>query len=98
MKFTDEKVVDGIVHYLDIKILDSETNTCFKDTHTHKSIHAFFSYALWRIKTAWVKVLFQQAVKICSNEELLNQEIEKISLFMSWNYSPITFQKHYYTI
>ena len=45
----------------------------------------FFSYALWRIETAWVKVLFQQAVKICSNEELINQEIEKISLFMSWN-------------
>ena len=45
----------------------------------------FSSYALWRIKTAWVKELFQQAGKICSNEELLNQKIKKVSLFMPWN-------------
>ena len=48
----------------------------------------FYSYAPWRIKTAWVKALFQRAVKICSTEELLNQQIKKISLFMSWNGFP----------
>ena len=47
----------------------------------------FFSYTPWRIKTAWVKALFQQAVKICNTEELLNQQIKKI-LFMSWNGFP----------
>ena len=50
----------------------------------------FFSYVPWRIKTTWVKTFFQQAVKICSTEELLNQQIKKISLFMSWNGFPIT--------
>ena len=57
-------------------------------THTHRSIHAFSSYAPWRIKTAWVKALFQRAVKICSTEELLNQQIKKISLSMLWNGFP----------
>ena len=51
----------------------------------------FSSYAPWRIKTAWVKALFQRAVKICSTEELLNQQIRKISLFMSWNGFPYGF-------
>ena len=39
-------------------------------------------------KKAWVKALFQRAVKICSTEELLNQQIKKISLFISWNVFP----------
>ena len=63
-------------------------------THTHTHTHTgqfmhFSSYAPWRIKTAWVKALFQRAVKICSTEEMLNQQIKKISLFMSWNGSQL---------
>ena len=58
-------------------------------THTHTGQFTHFSsYAPWRIKTAWVKALFQRAVKICSTEELLNQQIKKISLLMSWNGFP----------
>ena len=75
---------DGIVHYLDIKIVDNETDIYFKDTHTGQYMH-FSSYAPWCINTAWVTALFQRAVKICSTEELLNQQIKKISLFMLWN-------------
>ena len=84
LKFTVDKFDDDIVHYLDIKIVDNETHIYFKDTHTGQFMH-FSSYAPWRIKTAWVKALFQRAVKICSTEELLNQQIKKISLFMLWN-------------
>ena len=39
-------------------------------THTHTCQFTHFSsYAPWRIKTAWVKALFQRAVKISSTEE-----------------------------
>ena len=57
-------------------------------THIQGQYMHFSSYAPWRIKTAWVKALFQRAVKICSTEELLNQQIKKISLFMMWNGFP----------
>ena len=72
LKFTVDKFDDGIVHYLDIKIVDSEIDIYCKDTHTGQYMH-FSSYAPWRIKTAWVQALFQRAIKICSTEELLNQ-------------------------
>ena len=87
MKFTVDKFDDGIVHYLDIKTVDNETDIYFKDTHTGQYMQ-FASYASRRIKTTWVKALFQRAVKICSTEQLLNQQIKKISLFMSWNGFP----------
>ena len=45
----------------------------------------FSSYAPWCIKTAEVKALSQQAVKFCSTEEWLNQQINKTSLLMSSN-------------
>ena len=80
MKFTVDKFDDGIVHYLDIKIFDNETDI-YLDTHTGQYMH-FSSYAPWCIKTAEVKALFQQAVKFCSTEELLNQQINKTSLLM----------------
>ena len=48
----------------------------------------FSTFAPWHIKTAWIKALFHRAVKICSNEVLLNQQIKKISLFLSWNGFP----------
>ena len=31
-----------------------------------------------------IKTLFQRAVEICSTEELLKQQIKKVSLFMLW--------------
>ena len=53
----------------------------------NRKILHFSSYAPWRIKLAWVKVFFQWAVKMCSTEDLLNQQIKK-TLFMSWNGYP----------
>ena len=46
------------------------------------------TFAPWRIKTVWVKPLFQRAVTIRSNEVFLNQQIKKILSFMSWNGFP----------
>ena len=98
LKFTVDKFDDGIVHYLDIKIVDNETDIYFKDIHTHRSIHAFFFIRSMAYK-AWVKALFQRAVKICSTEESLNQQIKKISLFIYRGMdSPIISHKHYYTV
>ena len=34
LKFAVDKFEDGIVHYLDIKIVDNETDIYHKDTHT----------------------------------------------------------------
>ena len=97
MKFTVDKFDEGIVHYLDIKIVDNETDIYYKDTDAGQYMH-FSSYAPWRIKTVWVKALFQQALKICSTEELLNQQIKKIPLLCHGMDSPIIFQKYYCTV
>ena len=84
LKFTLDKFDDGIVHYLDIKIIDNEADIYYKNTLTGQYMQ-FSTFAPWRIKTAWIKALFHRAVKICSNAVLLNQQIKKISLFISWN-------------
>ena len=34
LQFTVDKFDDGIVHYLDIKIIDNQTNIYYKNTHT----------------------------------------------------------------
>ena len=39
LKFTVDKFEDGIVHYLDIKTVDSETDIYYKDTHKSKYMH-----------------------------------------------------------
>ena len=87
LKFTVDKFDDGIVHYLDIKITDNETDIYYKNTHRGQYMH-FSTFAPWRMKTAWIKALFHRAVKIYSNKVFLNQQIKKTSLFMSWNGFP----------
>ena len=92
LKFTVDKLDDVIVHYLDIKIIDNETDIHYKERHTGQYMD-FSTFAPWRIKTAWIKALFHRAVKICSNEVLLNQQIKKILLFMSSNGFPTYISK-----
>ena len=97
LTFTVDKFDDGIVHYLNIKLVDNENDIYLKDTHTGQYMH-FSSYALWRIKAAWVKT-FQRAVKISSTEELLNQQVKKIYHYLYCGMDPpIISQKHYYTV
>ena len=82
-----DKFDDGVVHYLDLKITDNETDICYKDTHTGQYMH-FSSYTPWNIKAAWIKALHNRATKICSNQKLLDDQMEKILSFMSWNGFP----------
>ena len=51
LKFTVDKFDDGIVHYLDIKVIDDETDIYYKNTHTSQYMH-FSTFPPWRIKTA----------------------------------------------
>ena len=54
LKFAVDKFDDGIVHYLDIKIIDSETYIYYKNTHTGQYMH-FSTFAPWCIKTSMDK-------------------------------------------
>ena len=56
-------------------------------TEKHQNMH-FSSYIPWNIKTAWIKALYNRATKICSNQKLLEDQMKKILLFMSWNGFP----------
>ena len=82
LKFTVDKFNDGVVHYLDLKIIDNETDIYYKDTHTSRYMN-FSSYTPWSIKTAWFKALNNRATKICRNQKLLDDQTKKILLFMS---------------
>ena len=87
LNFTVDKFDDGVVHYLDLKITDNETDICYKDTHTGQYMH-FSSYTPSSIKAAWIKALHNRATKISSNQKLLDDQMEKILSFMSWNGFP----------
>ena len=56
LNFTVDKFDDGIVHYLDLKIIDNETDIFHKDTHIGQYMH-FSSYKPWNIEIAWIKAL-----------------------------------------
>ena len=71
------------MHYLDLKIIDNETDIYYKDTHTGQYTH-FSSYTL----KPWIKALYNRATKICSNQKLLDDQMKKILSFMSWNGFP----------
>ena len=78
---------DGVVYYLDLKIIDNETDIYYKDTHTGQYTH-FSSYTPTDIKTAWIKDLYNRATKICSNQKLLDNQMKKILSFVSCNGFP----------
>ena len=54
LNFTVDKFNDGVVHYLDLKIIDNETDVYYKDTHTDQYMH-FSSYTPWNIKQLGLK-------------------------------------------
>ena len=87
LNFTVDKFDDGVVHYLDLKIIDYETDIYYKDKHTGQYMHVS-SYTLWNIKTIWIKALYKRAIKICSNQKLLDDQMKRILSFMSWNGFP----------
>ena len=62
LNFTVGKFDDGVVHYLDLKTVDNETDIYHKNTHTSQYM-LFSSYTTWNIKTAWIKALYNKATK-----------------------------------
>ena len=78
---------EGIVHFLDIKVSVDGTDIYRKDTHTDQYSH-FSSFEPFYLKTAWVKSLYHCSFKICSAKSLLNNQIEIIKSFRSWNGYP----------
>ena len=87
IQFTIDRFEDGLVHFLDTKINDSETNLYYKTTPTGQYCD-FFSQTPWKLKISWIKVLHDRATKICSSNKLLNDQINQIRRFMSWNSYP----------
>ena len=72
------------MRFLDIQILPNGTTVYRKQTHTGQYQH-FSDYTPWSRKIAWIRALIHRAHKICSNDELLQKEINNIKQFMSWN-------------
>ena len=62
LKFTVDKFDDGIAHYLDIKVVDNETDIYFKDTHAG-SIHAFFFICSMAYKNSMGKSIISTSCK-----------------------------------
>ena len=91
LTFTVDTFSEGIVHFLDIKVSVDGTDIYRKDTHTGQYSH-FSSFEPFYRKTAWVKSLYRRAFKICSTKSLLNNQIEIIKSFLSWNGYPKSIQ------
>ena len=87
LKFTVDTFPDGNIHFLDIKISADGTDVYRKDTHTGQYTH-FTSFEPFSRKTAWIKSLFNRALKICSSRKLFNNQISFLKSCMSWNGYP----------
>ena len=88
LKFTVDSFQNGkAVHFLDLQISKSGIDIFHKPTHTGQYSN-YHSFELRSRKTAWIKSLFCQAVRICSNLNFLNRQISKIDQFMAWNSFP----------
>ena len=61
LKFTVDKFDDGIVHYLDIKLVDNENDIYLKDTH--RSVHAFFFICSLTYKSSMGKNIISACCK-----------------------------------
>ena len=72
------------MHLLDLEISQNGIDVYRKPTHTGQYTR-FDSFEPWQRKTAWIKTLFNSAVRICSNMRFLNRQISQIAKFMSVN-------------
>ena len=86
-QFTIDRFEDGVVHLLDIKINGSETDLYYKSIHTEQYCD-FSSQTPWKLKISWIKALHDCATKNCSSNKLVNDQINQIRTFMSWNSYP----------
>ena len=84
IQFTVDQFPDNDIHFLDIQILPNGTTVYRKQTHTGQYQH-YSSYTPWSRKISWIRALINRTHKICSNDELLNLELNNIVSFMSCN-------------
>ena len=84
---TTDRFEDGVIHFLDNKINGSETDLYYKTTHTGQYCD-FSSQTPWKVKRSWIKALLDRATKFYSSNKLLNDQINQIRTFMSWNSYP----------
>ena len=87
IQFTIDRFEDCVVHFLDVEINGSETDLYYKTTHTGQYCD-FSSQTPWKLKISWIKALHDGSTKICSSNKLLNDQINQIRTFMSWNSYP----------
>ena len=88
IQFTyDEFIDNNDVHFLDIKINSTGSTIYHKSTHTGQYTH-LSSFTPWCRKIAWIRAFVHRAHKICSNICLLENELQRIAEFASWNGYP----------
>ena len=76
-----------LCNFLDIKIVNNQTDVYYKPTHTGQYTH-FSSYTPWRLKTAWISALYHRSKSICNNAVLFSKQLSSIKSFLSWNGYP----------
>ena len=86
--FTVDKFENEDVHFLDLKIMNNgEINIYIKDTSGGLYIN-YNSYEPWHTKTAWIRALYEKALKICSNNSLFHKQVAHIKKEIYWNGYP----------
>ena len=88
IQFITDRFEDGIVHFLDIKINGFETDLYCKTTHAGQYCD-FSNQTPLKLQISWIKALHDRLVKICSSNKQLNNQINRIRTFMSWDSYPI---------
>ena len=64
LSFSVDRFNDGVVHYLDLKVIDSGADNYYKNTHTGQCTQ-FCRNTPCNIRTAWIKALYKRATKVC---------------------------------
>ena len=88
LRFTVDNFENEHIRFLDLKIMNNgDIHIYVKDTNSGLYIN-YNSYEPWHKKTAWIRVLYDRAHKICSNVQLFQKEVARIKKVMSWNGYP----------
>ena len=87
-RFTVDKYENEDVYFLDLKIMsDGKINIYVKDTNGG-SYTNYNSYEPWHTKTAWIRVVYYKAHKICSIVNQFQKQVARIKKVISWNGYP----------
>ena len=82
-RFTVDKFKNEDVHFLDLKIMNNgEINIYVKDTNSGLYIN-YNTYEPWHTNTAWTRALYDRPHKICSNDNLFQNQVARIKKIMS---------------